>query len=114
MKKISIVIELIVLSMFVSIILAFNVLASHNTEEVRRLCLEEDQSIPTERNPRFTCESDLCVVCVDRRGNIIDLDKCDDVPECSPIQDFDFSDVIKPELTKILYWTAFRNVITFI
>lgn len=91
-------------SLFLVIVLIPSILAHHvRGEEVRRLCLDRDQSIPSEINPKFTCESDLCIVCVDRRGNLVDLDKCDDVPECSPIQDEDeFVDNKPPKLDVFL------------
>lgn len=99
--KISILIFVLLL-VFIMILVSNIVSAKHFDDEVRRLCLEKDQSIPNDINPRFTCESDLCIVCVDSKGRVVELNKCDEVPECSPIQDFRFVDIVPPLLNLFL------------
>ena len=65
----------------------------------QNLCLTHGESVPNPENPRYTCWSDLCQLCVTNNLNPTNFNKCRDLGACTTLGGNNQIDVTPPTLT---------------
>src|SRR3989344_1860038 len=53
----------------------------------QKLCLSNGQSVPSSKNPRYTCLHDSCQICVDNNNYPVHPSKCNSIGGCKIFED---------------------------